>query len=534
MSKIFNITAACMPEQNYMVDITGRLQEIKALVDAGSYFTINRARQYGKTTTLLALEQYLKKEYEVVFLDFQMLGAGEFENENIFALSFARVFLRSFKRNNAAFSDEVKALSEELYQITKEEPENFRLQRLFGYLSDICGACFKPVVLMIDEVDSVSNNQIFLDFLAQLRAYYIRRAVQPAFRSVILAGVYDVKNLKQKFRGEDEHRMNSPWNIAADFDIDMSLSKEGILGMLQEYEADYRTGMDEEELAGLIHEYTSGYPYLVSRLCKLLDENVSKMPHFDSKKAAWTREGFHQAVRMVLAEKNTLFESLNRKLADYPELDEMLQSMLFTGKSIVYDPDNPAIDAASMFGFICCRNGNAVLSNRIFETRLYNRYLSTAEIQGQKLYKASLQDRNQFLADGHLNMRRILEKFVEHFDDLYHDRDETFVEDTGRKYFLLYLRPIINGTGNYYIESQTRSMGRTDIIVDYRGEQFVIEMKVWRGNEYHLRGEKQLIGYLDDYHLDKGYMISFNFNKRKQIGVFEVAVGDKILIEAVV
>lgn len=534
MSKVFNVTAACLPEQNYMVDIGGRLQEIKALVDVGSYFTINRARQYGKTTTLLALEQYLKTDYDVVFLDFQMLGAGEFENENIFALSFARFFLRVFQRNNAPFSDGVEALYEELHHIIREEPANFRLQRLFEYLSDICGVSRKPVVLMIDEVDSVSNNQIFLDFLAQLRAYYIRRTSQPAFWSVILAGVYDVKNLKQKFRREDEHKMNSPWNIAADFNIDMSLSREGILGMLREYEADHQTGMNEEEMAGLIYDYTSGYPYLVSRLCKLMDETVSRMPQFHSQKAAWTREGFHQAVRMILAEKNTLFESLNGKLSDYPELDEMLQSLLFTGKSIVYDPDNPAMDAASMFGFIRSRNGNAVLSNRIFETRLYNRYLSTAEIQGQRLYKASLQDRNQFLTDGHLNMRRILEKFVEHFDELYHDRDETFVEEVGRKYFLLYLRPIINGTGNYYIESQTRSMGRTDIIVDYLGEQFVIEMKVWHGNEYNLRGERQLVGYLDDYHKEKGYMVSFNFNKKKKIGVFDVIVGDKILIEAVV
>ncbi|RRK33886.1 9-O-acetyl-N-acetylneuraminate esterase [Schaedlerella arabinosiphila] len=534
MSKVFNVTAACMPEQNYMVDIAGRLQEIKALVDTGSYFTINKARQYGKTTTLLALEQYLKADYDVVFLDFQMLGAGEFENENIFALSFGRFFLRVFRRNNASLSDGVKTLYDEMYRIVNEEPTNFRLQRLFEYLSDICGASPRPIVLMIDEVDSVSNNQIFLDFLAQLRAYYIRRASQPAFWSVILAGVYDVKNLKQKFRREDEHKMNSPWNIAADFDIDMSLSKKGIQGMLREYEADHQTGMNEEEMAGLIYDYTSGYPYLVSRLCKLIDENVSKIPQFDSKKAAWTRDGFHQAVRMILAEKNTLFESLNRKLADYPELDEMLQDLLFTGKSIAYDPDNPAMDAAFMFGFICCRNGNAVLSNRIFETRLYNRYLSTAEIQGQKLYKASLKDRNQFLVGGRLNMRRILEKFVEHFDDLYHDRDEAFLEDVGRKYFLLYLRPIINGTGNYYIESQTRSMGRTDLIVDYRGEQFVIEMKVWHGNEYNLRGERQLAGYLDDYHIDQGYMVSFNFNKKKKTGVFEVVVGDKILIEAVV
>ncbi len=86
-----------------------------------------------------------------------------------------------------------------------------------------------------------------------------------------------------------------------------------------------------------------------------------------------------------------------------------------------------------MFGLIREKNGNIVVANRIFEMRLYNRYLSTAEIQGQKIYKASLEDKNLFIIGGHLNMKRILEKFVEHFDDLYHDSDESFVEEVGRK-----------------------------------------------------------------------------------------------------
>lgn len=43
-----------------------------------------------------------------------------------------------------------------------------------------------------------------------------------------------------------------------------------------------------------------------------------------------------------------------------------------------------------------------------------------------------------------------------------------------------------------------------------------------------------MVGYLDDYHIKKGYMISFNFNKRKQSGVREIIVGDKVLVEAVV
>ena len=92
----------------------------------------------------------------------------------------------------------------------------------------------------------------------------------------------------------------------------------------------------------------------------------------------------------------------------------------------------------------------------------------------------------------------------------------------------------INGVGNYYIEAQTRDARRTDVIVDYRGEQFIIELKIWHGNEYNERGEEQLSEYLDYYHKDKGYMLSFNFNRNKEIGVKEIKLGNKTIVEAVV
>lgn len=44
-------------------------------------------------------------------------------------------------------------------------------------------------------------------------------------------------------------------------------------------------------------------------------------------------------------------------------------------------------------------------------------------------------------------MELILEKFVTHFADIYGENDERFLEEHGRKFFLLYLKPIINGEG---------------------------------------------------------------------------------------
>jgi hypothetical protein len=73
-----------------------------------------------------------------------------------------------------------------------------------------------------------------------------------------------------------------------------------------------------------------------------------------------------------------------------------------------------------------------------------------------------------------------------------------------------------------------------DIVVDYHGEQFIIELKIWRGNAYNERGEQQLTDYLEYFHINKGYMLSYNFNKNKQVGIKEIQIGDNLLIEAVV
>ena len=143
-------------------------------------------------------------------------------------------------------------------------------------------------------------------------------------------------------------------------------------------------------------------------------------------------------------------------------------------------------------------------------------------------------DRNYFIHDGMLDMDTVMRRFVRTFTDLYGEEDIRFVEEYGRKFFLLYLIPIINGTGNYYIEAQTRNERRTDVIVDYLGEQFIIELKIWRGNEYNERGERQLADYLEYYRKDRGYLLSFNFNQKKEIGVKELQIGDKTIVEAVV
>ena len=132
-------------------------------------------------------------------------------------------------------------------------------------------------------------------------------------------------------------------------------------------------------------------------------------------------------------------------------------------------------------------------------------------------------------------MDLVMRKFYEYYNALYQQEDERFIENYGRKIFLLYLKPIINGAGNFYVEAETRDKLRTDIVVDYRGMQYIIETKIWRGTEYNSNGEEQLVEYLERYHLQRGYMLSFCFNKtRKNAGIREVICKGKMILEVVV
>ena len=98
----FNVTGTCIGTEHYMVDISGKLDEIEKLVEKKHYFTINRARQYGKTTLLFHLAKRLGQRggYIPVVISFESMGLDTFESEK----AFCEVFLEMIS-HALTFSD---------------------------------------------------------------------------------------------------------------------------------------------------------------------------------------------------------------------------------------------------------------------------------------------------------------------------------------------------------------------------------------------------------------------------------------------
>ena len=518
--KRFNTTGKCIASQHYMVRIDRQVNEAARLVENGMYFCINRGRQYGKTTTLAFLKQHLEAKGHAVFsISFEGLADSAFESlETLLYTSLVKMALPLDWKGIPNLSE---SSAQQLHKTVKQ---SHQATQVIDYMKLIASMCSKDrVVLFIDEVDQAGNYPQFVKFLGVLREMYLMRDEIPTFQSVVLAGVYDIKNLKLKMRPEDQHQYNSPWNIAAPFDTDMSLHADGIAEMLAEYKADHKTDLNEQVVAQMIYDYTSGYPFLVSRLCQIIDESGY----------SWNKGGVLNAVHDILTERNTLFDDMVKKIDQFPQLHELLKSILFSGVKKAFSTDEKYIQIASMFNFVKDVNGSVVINSRLMETRLYNLFIGEEETNG--IYSKGQMDKNQFVHDGYIDMRHLIECFSVHFNEIYHpEKDEKFTEENGRKIFLTYLRPIINGIGNYYCEAQTRDLTRTDVIVDYLGQQYVIELKIWRGNSYNERGEQQLCEYLDYYHLQTGYLVSFCLKKNKQPGIHDIILGERKIVEAIV
>ncbi|BDU51180.1 AAA family ATPase [Haliovirga abyssi] len=511
--KEFNITGTCIPSEHYMVDTSLKLDKIIKLIEKRKYFIINRPRQFGKTTTMYLLDRRLKenREYLLIKLSFEGMGE-EFASESRFVKSFIELIVKKMKFLN----------KNKIVDFIENYKEVEKIKQLDDFITDLVLEIDKKVILMIDEVDKSSNNQLFLNFIGILRTKYLMRneGEDYTFHSVILAGVHDVKNMKLKLRPDEQRQYNSPWNIAVDFDIDMSFSADEIKTMLIDYTNETKVEMDIDFMAKKLREFTSGYPFLVSALCKIIDEKLNR---------DFSEKGLEEAIKIMLNENNTLFDDLIKNINRYDELYNLAERIVLDGEEIHYNLD--AHNLGVMYGiFRESRNHKLIIHNKIFEIRLYNYMIAMREIKkGAALnykYMGKFIDEN-----GDLDMELVLIKFQELMKAEYRKIDEKFVEREGRLLFLAFLKPIINGTGFYFVESETRHSNRMDIVVTYNNKKFVIELKIWRGGQYEQEGREQLCGYLEAQNLNKGYMIFYNFNKNKEYIKDRLNVAGKEIFE---
>jgi AAA-like domain len=498
--KEFNITGKCIASQHYMADVSGKLAQVLNMIERGQYFIINRPRQYGKTTMLFSLASTLRASgnYNVFNISFEGIGDAVFEDEK----AFSPIFLQLLEKQATHYApDLVPFLNEKQNEVNS-------LNGLSNILTEIILKTDTKTVLLIDEVDKSSNNQLFISFLAMLRNKYLSRDEDPTFHAVILAGVHDVKTLKLKLRPDEEQKYNSPWNIAADFKVDMNLQPSEIKPMLEEYALDRGVSLDSQSLAERLFDFTSGYPFLVSKLCKMFDEDM--LPTL--KKRIWTVEDVDKTVANLVKETNPNFDSLIKNLENNPTLYRFVYNILVELEYHSYSIHDPVVQMGFMYGIF--KNGRGLtIHNRIYEEVIYDYLMSKAKSQVN--FTNYTNNNIYYTPDKGLNMEAVLTKFQAFMKEQYSRHDRDFLERQGRLVFLAFIKPIINGSGYDFKEAQISEERRLDVVITYNTYRYITELKVWRGKVAHEEGFQQLTDYLNRLNLTEGYLVIFDHAKRK-------------------
>jgi len=508
MAKEFNTAVTCNPKRHYMVDTTNKMKVFESLIDNQKYFTISRARQFGKSTSLKWILRNLSDRYLVIPASFELYSENSWQNDNSFCKYFCDKIIEACANDDGVIK---------YWKSAKRTPK-IDFDILSQKITKFCKTCGKKVVLTIDEVDKASNNEVFVRFLGMLRNMYIVRDNMEddsyTFWSVVLAGVYDVKNLKIKIRPEQEHQFNSPWNVATEYELDMTFNPQEISTMLADYENDYHIGFDIKEISEEIYKYTSGYPVLVSSVCKIIDERLGK---------DWTKDGVLRAVKTILKDDNlTLLKFIKKNMEQYPELKRFLGAVVLEKFSISYYALNTPVELARMFSYIRPdSNSRAQIHNLIFQNVLYEYFIAEKALSRLESSMGVFTDKN-----GDLNMPLIINRFqdlVRHSRsrlikvDENDDGQKSFLEREGRFMFICFLKPIINGTGFYYSEPETDDGSRMDLVITYNHKEYIIELKIWHGTEYEISGREQLSKYLEKRNMQEGYLVTFSFLKENVI-----------------
>jgi hypothetical protein len=244
-----------MPEGTMSVDCTLYVERpsdsiaLDTIKQQGVTITIKGPRQMGKSSLLIrTIDAARRAGKRVAFLDFQLVDRA--------ALSDADVFFRQFC---AWLSDELE-LADRVDEFWNANMRLSNLQRSTRYVSRyLMSELGGPLLLAMDEVDSIFDADFRSDFFGMLRSWHNNRATGPGWKNLDLALVTStepyqlIQNLTQ-----------SPFNVGQVINLD-DFSREQVSDLNRRHGSPLGAA-EEDKLMQLL----SGHPYLVRRALYLV------------------------------------------------------------------------------------------------------------------------------------------------------------------------------------------------------------------------------------------------------------------------
>lgn len=501
--RTFNTTGPVRPDKHYTLPPLARfnLREIQFLIDQEKYFILHAPRQVGKTSSMLALMEYLNAQgtYHCLYINVEAAQAAREDIES----AMKTILWELGERAKNYLDDPYPASVRQ--RIFEQAGGGNALNAL---LTDWARHSPKPLVLIIDEIDSLIGDTL-ISVLRQLRAGYDKRP--KAFpQSVILCGVRDVRDYRiHSSIGKVSVTGGSAFNIKAESIRLENFTQQDVEALYAQHTTETGQQFTPEAVA-LVWELTQGQPWLVNALgyetCFRMEEG-------------WDRTIPIRAEKILLAKENlihrrvTHLDQLVDKLKE-PRIQRVIGPML---EGVQLDPAIPEDDVqyAIDLGLIHRTENGLEIANPIYRE----------VIPRELTYITQLTFENQFqrawyiAADGRLEIDKLLTSFQEFFRaNSEHWLERFGYKEAGPQLLLqAFLQRVVNGDGRIEREYGF-GRGRTDLLILWpygktgAVQKVVLELKILRGKleTTQTQGLTQTWYYMDRSHADEGHLLIFD------------------------
>jgi hypothetical protein len=459
--KFFNTAGPVNRPNHYKLDPLTRfdLEEILMLIASEKYFILHAPRQTGKTSSMLALRDYLNKsgDYKAVYANIEV----------------AQTARNDVKEGIKAILG-VLACSFEDKTIWKEVVNNHSShEALTQYLVTISASSKKPVVLFIDEIDALIGDTL-VSVLRQIRAGYDKRPKNFPI-SIVLCGVRDLHDYRIHQSNQDIITGGSAFNIKAESLRLGNFSFEETKKLLLEHTKETGQKFDDKAI-DYIFDQTDGQPWLVNALAY---EVTWKMRQYRDRSLEITLEAVEEARNQVVISRATHLDQLSYKLKE-DRVRRVILPLINNEESVqVHSEDKEyCID----LGLIKKTNNGLEVSNPIY------REIIPREITESRQDEFAIRFTPDWInKDGSLKTRRLFELFTDFWrsnSEIWASHIAGYQEAAPHLVFQAFLQRVANGGGMVYREYGL-GRGRTDLCLrwpDKAGneQRVVIELKVMR------------------------------------------------------
>jgi hypothetical protein len=454
--RYFNTSGPNILSKHYTLPRLDIIKQGVKKVHDERYFTIWAPRQTGKSTFFRLLAESLEAEgYKAAYINFE-----------------------NYKE--ATLSTFTATLIEELKIYWDKDFGGLVLTEIFQAIRHIKD---ERLVLIIDEVEGI-NPDYFGQFLHTIRNAYHSRT-EHSLKSVILVGVSNIVGVVQDNA--------SPFNVTDNLNVPYFTNEE-TLELLGQHETSTGQLFDPSVIAK-ISDITANQPGLVNGFAaKLVENNPDKMLiDYDD---------------YLVVEDWYLTEAIDKNVTNIinkaRQYRHFVERLLFTETKIPFQINREEIKFLYVNGIIK-KDAQGFVT---FWVPLYQKCLHVTfypYMNGEQgRIQANIDISDYYTADGLLNMAKVVEKYREYAQKrgfrYFLERDSEGKAISIKEAALMYsFETYINAflgvvDGTSYIEAHT-NLGRTDMIINIKGEEALIESKVYQNITQFNRGKEQVAYY---------------------------------------